>query len=414
MSRIDCIVLGLTPTERWSAAREMSPDSSAEPWLIVGTVIVLLVLLVVLVLVSYKRHLRSHGQTKEIFTENAIRRGLGVRDRQILLAIVVRSGLHRTQDVFTAVDAFDRGAIKLLSEYSGARTPEEHDHLKAEVVRLREKLGFQIASPVRGAADLGRPSSRDIPVGRWVVLMGGGPQEAARIRGKVKRNDEIELAIELAEPLESKVGEPWRARYFSGMSAWEFDTATVRCEGRKLILNHSDKVNLINRRRFPRVPVDGHVWIAHLPFMSNGWSANPPVLAAGRDPEQPGRTGPRATDPPVFVEGTLTELAGPGLLIEAPLPVQTGDRVLVVFTLNDGVGDSPMETRRTISGIGLVRHCRSTDQRTWIAVELAGLGDAEVDELAFITGRISSRIDAQNGPDPTRTREGAAQAVAAM
>jgi len=414
MSRIECIVLGLTPTERWSAAREMSPDSAAEPWLIVGTVIVLLVLLVLLVLVSYKRHLRSHGQTKEIFTENAIRRGLGVRDRQILLAVVVRSGLHRTQDVFTAVDAFDRGAIKLLSEYSGTRTPEEHDRLKAEVVRLREKLGFQIASPVRGAADLGRPSSRDIPVGRWVLLMGGGLRETVRIRGKVKRNDEIELAIELPEPLESKVGEPWRARYFSGMSAWEFDTATVRCEGKKLILNHSDQVNLINRRRFPRVPVHGHALVAHLPFMKNGSSTDQTVTHPGPDNGRSGRAGSRVMDPPVFVEGKLTELAGPGLLIEAPLPVQTDDRILVIFTLNEHAGGSPMETNRTIAGIGSVRHCRGTDQKTLIAVELTGLSDAEVDELAFITGRISSDIDARNEPSRSKVREGAAHAVAAM
>ena len=95
-----------------------------------------------------------------------MRRGLGARDRQILLAIVMRSGLRRTQDVFTAADAFDRGAIKLLAECVRTRTPQENEHLRSEIGRLREKLGFQIASPAGGLMGLGQASSRDIPAGK--------------------------------------------------------------------------------------------------------------------------------------------------------------------------------------------------------------------------------------------------------
>ena len=160
--------------------------------------------------------------------------------------------------------------------------------------------------------------------------------------------------------------------------------------------------------------VEGRALVAPLPFMKNGSSTDQTVPHPDVDHGRSGRASSRVMNPPVFVEGKLTELAGPGLLIEAPLPVQTGDRILVIFTLNEHGGNSPMETNRTIAGIGAVRHCRSTDQKTLIAVELTGLSDAEVDELAFITGRISSDIDARNESGRSEMREAAAHAVAAM
>jgi len=87
--------------------------------------------------------------TRELFAENAVRRGLSGRERQILLAIVMRSGLGRSHDIFTTVDAFDRGASKLLAECARTRTADENERLKTEVVHLREKLGFRVARELR-------------------------------------------------------------------------------------------------------------------------------------------------------------------------------------------------------------------------------------------------------------------------
>lgn len=394
---IEHILLTLSPLERWEAARRLNTDRSYNDSFTVLAGILLGVLVVLLIWVSYTRRVQRRAQTREVFSENAMRRGLGARDRQILLAIVMRSGLRRTHDVFTAVDAFDRGALKLVSECMRSRTPDENEYLRAEIGRLREKLGFQIASPVGGIVGLGQASSRDIPVGRSVELVHSGSQEGAVVRGDVMRNDEIEFAVMLKEPVVSRPGDSWHARYYSGLSAWEFDTSTVRCDGRRLILNHSDTVQSTNRRRFPRVSVRGHALIAYLPFRQ-GRASRVDMSSDGIRTVSWGAGNRAESETPTFTEGRLTELAGPGLLLDAAIHVHPGDRVLVVFTLDSSIAPDVPGGWGTISAIGKVRHGRSTDSGMSIAVELTGLTDAEVDELAYITAEISSRQEDPDGP----------------
>jgi len=391
------ILLGLTAKERLEAARRLNVGRSYEDSFTLLAIVLLVVLVILLVWVSVTRWRQRRSQTREVFAENAMRRGLGARDRQILLAIVMRSGLRRNHDVFTAVDAFDRGALKLLSECTRSRTSEENEHLRNEIGRLREKLGFQIASTMGGIMGIGQASSRDIPIGRSVELIRNGSRDLSVVRGDVVRNDEIEFAIKLRTPIASRTGESWRARYYSGLSAWEFDTSTVRCDEQRLVLNHSDTVQSTNRRRFPRVPVRGHAMIAYLPFRQKrspregvrSESLDTILWAAGNQAE---------SEAPVFAEGRVTELAGPGVLIEASLQVHPGDRVLAVFTLDPTMAPSAPGGWGTIAAIGKVKHVREADTGTSIAVELTGLSDAEVDELAYITAEFSSRQEAAGGP----------------
>ena len=89
------------------------------------------------------------------------------------------------------------------------------------------------------------------------------------------------------------------------------------------------------------------------------------------------------------------ELAGPGLRVEAPLRVRTGDRVLVIFQPS-GVDVMPPAGEQTvrpflIEDVGQVRHCRDIDGGTSFAVELAGLNEADIDELVRITNMISAK-----------------------
>jgi hypothetical protein len=161
--------------------------------------------------VSLVRWRQNRSQTREVFTENAMRRGLGARDRQILRAIVMRSGLRRSQEVFTAGDAFDRGALKLLAEFMRSRTPAENEQLRSEIGRLRERLGFQIASPAGDLAGLGQTSSREIPPGRTVELRRAGAEGEIKLRGEVIRNDEIEFAVRLPTAIESRWASPGRS-----------------------------------------------------------------------------------------------------------------------------------------------------------------------------------------------------------
>ena len=307
-------VVALTPIERWKAAQGFSGRDPltlvSEHWFYIAAGVALVIMLSLLWWVSRRNKAVPTGLNRELFSENALRRGLSSRERQILLAIVLRSGLGHSHDIFTTVDAFDRGATKLLAECVRTRTPQEIDRLKNEVSFLREKLGFQsLRTP--GLAGARRPSSRDILVDKTVEVTRRRQRAGATIRARVVRNDDIELAIELETPVASQAGDFWRVRYGYGMSVWEFDTTVVSCDEARLVLNHVDNVRFVNRRRFPRVAVALPALVAVFPF----------VRRCGRKTQQgsEGAAGFVIPEAPAFVRATVTELAGPGLRVEAPV-----------------------------------------------------------------------------------------------
>ena len=84
---------------------------------------------------------------------------------------------------------------------------------------------------------------------------------------------------------------------------------------------------------------------------------------------------------PQFVQGKLCEIAGPGLLIEAPLQVKIGERVLVVVQAADD---------KAVQDIGEVRHIRPAEKGYAIAVELIGVKEAYVDELVRLTNAAAT------------------------
>jgi hypothetical protein len=400
------ILLSLTAPERWAATRQLSPRSVAHQWFIMIGVAVLLALLVALVAISVRRRQQAKRQKADELDVAILRRGLTGRERQILLAIAVRSGLQRTLDIFQQVDAFDRGAVQLLAECAQTRTPQEITALKAEVAVVRQKLGTQPAATGRGTVVQGRPSSREIPVGAPLELTGRRGDQAVALRVQVLRNDAIELIVALRAPLGSKPGDSWLARYYSGLSAWEFRTSTVRCDDQRLVLNHSKDIHFVNRRRFPRVPVRWPVRIAPLPLVQSAPADGD--AAAPRAEDSP----PAVEYAPPFVEGWVTEFAGPGLRIEAPLPVQVEDRVLVVFCLGASVGGTGADSR-VVTGMGHVRHRRQTGPTVSIAVELSGLSDTETETLASFARELSSLASDADVHRAARPPETPAYATAA-
>jgi hypothetical protein len=90
-----------------------------------------------------------------------------------------------------------------------------------------------------------------------------------------------------------------------------------------------------------------------------------------------------ALEPPVFVAGTITEIAGPGLRIEAPLQVGVDDRALIMFQMND-------TGAAVVSDIGRVRYVKKMTDGYSLAVELGGLSEADVEGLVrFANARQS-------------------------
>jgi hypothetical protein len=404
------VIRTLNSIEPWSAARRLS-DGPSPYALRYGFILTAVATLVVLILllwgISRRRRAQSQSSTRELFAENAVRRGLSGRERQILLAIVMRSGLGRSHDIFTTVDAFDRGATKLLAECVRTRTADENEQLKTEVAYLREKLGFRALRSPRGIGISRRPSSRDIPVGKAVEVACRQRHAGVPMRAEVVRNDDLELALELDAPLETCADDLWCVRYAFGVCVWEFDAAAVTCSETRVVLNHTDNVRFVNRRRFHRVAVTMPALVACFPFTKRGGpgtqgSARGARYGAGGD-RIPMDIGIGA---PAFVQGVVTELAGPGLRIEVPMQIRPGERVLVVFRPTGVAGagsELAVDETYIVEDVGQVRHSRVTSTGVSIAVELSGLNESEIDELVRMTNVIVSRAGAQNDADGVRT-----------
>jgi hypothetical protein len=413
MHGIAHILLKSTAMERWEAFHRMGPRSALQDWFVLLGVVAMLVLLLLLAAISYRRRQKRTDQTVETFGGNAQRRGLNVRERQILLAVAQRSGLPDTPEIFHEVEAFHRGAGQLLAEWAQTRTPPEMEELKAQIARLRRKLGFQKASGGAAATARAHQSTRAIPIGGILELTDVRDRKAAPLRVEVVRNDEREMAVLLKMPRESNAGEAWLARYFAGMSAWEFRTTTLRRDGLRLVLAPSGEVRVSNRRRFPRVAVHLPALLTHLPLLRPERAAD---ATASLDAEVSASTPTRAAQAPTFVESFVTELAGPGLRLETSLQVHVDDRVLIVLQLPEGHAGVPTRGL-TVAAVGRVKHGRDIEHgqripdaidHVWdgsperdfqavaagplsVAVELTGLSDEEIEELASLTQELSAR-----------------------
>jgi hypothetical protein len=210
-------------------------------------------------------------------------------------------------------------------------------------------------------------------------------------------------------------------RYNFGASVWEFDAPVVSCHGGILVLAHTDDVRFINRRRFLRVPVKQPAFIARFPFART-------LPLSDDEISQQNQTHVSADTwgPPEFVPAEVTEMAGPGLRVEAPLEVKVGDRVVVILKLSEsagrihqadqgGISPGPnTEQRRVIAAsrvvedIGEVRHAEATQNGFSIAVELTGLNDSNVSEMVRATNTASMKPSVSGGLRDNRLGDGSA------
>ncbi|HUT30655.1 MAG TPA: hypothetical protein VMX13_12745 [Sedimentisphaerales bacterium] len=419
--------VALTPAERWKAAgRQFQTSFVTERWFIVAAVIVLIALTLLLVAVSVQKRTRERKGPGLLFFECAERRGLSARECSALLEVAKRAGIRRSEDVFTDDVAFYRGAAKLMEEGAArGRTGGDSESLTTVLFFLREKLAFQKQTALFAGAPVKskKLSSRQIPVGRKVNITCRAAKDSDDIEAIVMHNDEKELTIKSAVPVKITFGELWRVRYCFGASIWEFDTTIAACNGDILAFNHSDSIRFINRRRFLRVPVREPALVARFPFSKMlfadaGGTGNHPGPSPGMS-EAPGTLW----GPPEFVPAVVTELAGPGLRIEAPLEVKVQERVLVVMKLGEDHGWDAVSPRRhgdgrsgalrIVEDIGEVRHIRAVQNGFSIAVELIGLSDSDINELIRATNMASLKgaTESQAAPNSVQNRQQAPQPV---
>ncbi len=392
------ILAALTPVERWAAAREYGGNVGTDRWFIVIGIIVILILTVLFFVVSFARNRREQRAGGLLFVEYAAKRGLTVGERQLLRGLARKAGLKRSESVFTLDAAFDRGAGGMIEEsFADPQAREEAEQLKVELSFLREKLGFRkpANSSAGSSATLTDLSSRSIAAGKTVRITRRKPPSSDRIESIVVENSDDGLSIKLEKSVRITFGESWCVRYDFGSSVREFDTTIISYDGDVLVLNHSENVRFINRRRFLRVSVERPALIAQFPF------ARTLADAGAGDRNEPAANDHSAQASvlsrvlPQFFPAVVTELAGPGLRIESSLKVKVGQRVLVVFDLHQERRSIPTNpdnqqlVRKIVEDIGQVRHTRPIEGGLSIAVELTGLSDSNIDELTRATNAAS-------------------------
>jgi len=424
------VVPALTPMERWKAAGRFS-TSTTEHWFIL-IVIAVIIVLTALLLVSLRRKAQERKVSGQQFFDYAEKRGLSGRERRILLETAHKAGLKESQAIFNMVGAFDQGAGKMIEESLAQRGAEESQRLRTELTFLREKLGFQKRTSVSigSSTKLKKPSSRQILTGNKLHITRRKNLDSGDIESTVIKNDNMELTVKLTTPVESQPGEFWLARYYFGVSVWEFDTSVVRCNGDILVLNHSDDMRFISRRRFLRVAVNKPALIARFPF-SRTLSPNNSSTKVGGSKRGSANTSSKNWGLPEFIPATVTELGGPGLRIEAPLEVKAGDRVLLIVNLGAEQSqdliphkkinlpspvpaqDSRITPSKIVEDIGEVKHIESIKGGFSIAVELTGLSESDINELIRAANAASIRTtdNRQNTPDSMKTEEKVSEPV---
>lgn len=392
---INFFVLSLTPAQRWQAARSLNAGFMGESWFIAACIAVLMILTALFVIVTYNRSKKEQKVENRLFYEYADQRGLNPRERHILMYITSKANLKQKESIFTMADAFDRGATKIMRASMTLKGRNKRSNLCAELSVLREKLGFRrrVSAPV-DALITDRPSSRQIPSGGKLYITALETGDLNDIESVVIENNDFELTVETKIQLGIKEGALLCLRYYFGASIWEFESTVIGCVNKHLTINHSSNVRFVNRRRFLRVPINEPAYIAAFPFAQ--------TLSDDNKSSSESLWGP-----PSFVTADVTELAGPGLRVVAPLKVKVGDRVVVILKLEAGknrslisqddsrklassfAGKRREKSSRIIEDIGVVRHAEAVEDGFSIAVELTGLNDTNLSELVRATNAAS-------------------------
>ena len=320
----------LNAGQRFDAAR-LSDDmfSGAFLWIIVVIVALLAIGGVAWAVVSRRR---KNAARWKGFDEGASGLGLCPEERDLLAALVQRVGTDRAAEIFDSQSLFEQG-LELMSQppRRGAMVDRATGVCPecGYAASLRKKLGFD-----ESRGDDGKP----------------------------------DVVTVKANPLEIRRDETVVARYERGDVLWEFDAHSVTGADGELVIKPFGTVQWKDRRSFPRVPVEKQAYVACFPFEKT---------------DQVGEVRQ-------FVDAKLVEMGGPGLLLEAPLVCQSGQRVLLVLVLDDG---------RTVESVGVVRRgSAETDGAVQFAVELLGLSKSEVRELVAVAEAPAQSLDGQAPP----------------
>jgi hypothetical protein len=309
--------------------------------------------------------------------------------------------LKKPEAIFNLPTVFERITSQVIAEAVSTKSPQEASSLRKNIFEIRRKLGFQAyqAKSNKLQVKSSKLSSRQLPEGKEIILTSLQNSSISNITAKVVENTDMELKVKPSVLIDTSPARRWRINYNFGAAVWEFDTTVLSVDSESIAFNHSSEVRYINRRRFFRTKVNKPALIADFPF-----SRKLKKETSGEndtDTEQP-NAKMDYMNPPKFVSGVVTELAGPGLLIETDIDIEVGQRILVVFELNKSKRDEGskentdndsgtllIEDVGMVEEVGQVRRKTENKNHRIIAVELTGLSDSEVDELVRATNNAA-------------------------
>jgi hypothetical protein len=364
------ILMELSPAERVAAATSglTSPRWEAgvlANWSVWAPMLVAVVVGITLI-VLYRGWARQRRAFRACL-EAAGRLGLSAEERAAVLRIASLAGLARLDLVFSMPEAFERGADRLrVSEAVLAMPPEGQEHVESVIDAVRAKLGFKDTDPLEPA-----------PVQRLALEAGAALTVVSRetplpVQVRILKVMDDGVLVQTTGDVPIQAGAVWRMQYADQGLQWEVDARVVEGTNQRVFLKLVEGPRCVNRRRFIRMPTHRAAFLARFHFTS------PPVNHRGLNTAAEG-------DLPTFVPGILTEIAGPGVCIEAPLQTQVGERVLIVMRLSED---------KVIQGVGLVRRAYGGEVMPVTVAELLGLSNAEISDLVRETNAAARRAAA--------------------
>jgi hypothetical protein len=360
--------LALKPMERLKAMGDFSEPTSGQVWLMVFLALALVLIAAGAVALALLRRWRRAQRQRERLAALCQEHGLGDRERYVMAAIVKAGRIRQVETVFTVSMSFERGLAALMrSPTVTGMSEQKRQEVRDLIESVRHRLGLQ--SPDAGAGEGPNhppvaPPEPSITRGDRLMVVYRG--QATTFDVDVSATGPEESLVQPLAEIEARPGETWLLRYAKDGALWEFDAPVVGGESGQIRLGRLGRPRFINRRRFPRVATSKPAQVANFPFTR---------------PDQ-------EVALPEMVDGELTEIAGPGLRVEAPIQVVPGDRVLLALQLGDN---------NVVEGLGKVRRSQAGPEGgSVLVVELLGLNNEEVARLAQETSaaaRVYARAD---------------------
>lgn len=342
-------LLAANALERWDGAR--GGLFASTPWWVVLIALVLLAGTVYVAWKLYKRHARKQAWAE--FDELCEANGLRGTERRALQLVIDVAGVSYPPLLFDR-DAFETSIEGLHESETYKALPNDSARaLDAQLQLVREKLSFSGQRLSEGL------TTRLCETGGHVSIL--VDPEKPEIEGSLAGVTENRLIVQLEKMAIFRDGQPLVVRYSHNGVVWEFDSRVITYMDGNLYLDHSERIRPINRRSFPRIPVNMPASVALLPYLQDSLDAAPE-----------------------YVAGRLVELAGPGFVLDAPLEVKPNYRVLVNVEMHP---DKIIET----TGRVLRAAPASTEGRWLFVAEMMGLSEAEIADLTRETNNAARR-----------------------